>query len=93
MCSKAESCTQARVTLMWKEDNLKFEVKLVLFNHSPNTLMLQLVTGDKQFYVIKAYIPPNCMREVEDLRRAVEVGLASCKLLVMGDLNDNSSFP
>ncbi len=47
---------------MWKEDNLKFEVKLVLFNQSPNTLTSQLATGDEQFYVIGTYIPPNRMR-------------------------------
>jgi hypothetical protein len=77
---------------MWKEDDLKFEVKLVLFNHNLNTLTLQLTTGDKQFYIVKAYIPPNCMRWVEDLRSTVEACLAGCKL-VMGYLNVNTSFP
>jgi hypothetical protein len=57
---------------MWKEDDLKFEVKLVLFNNGTYILMFQLITGDKQFYVVGAYIPPNCTRGMEDLRRAVE---------------------
>ncbi len=43
---------------MWKEDNLKFEVKLMLFNHGPNTLMFQPPTGDEQFYIVRTYIPP-----------------------------------
>jgi hypothetical protein len=34
MCSKAVSCTQGGVALVWKENNLRFEVKLVLF-HGP----------------------------------------------------------
>ncbi len=62
MCYKAASSNQGGVALMWKEDNLKFEVKLVLFNNVANTLMFQLITRDEQFYVIGAYIPPNCMR-------------------------------
>ncbi len=37
MCSKAASCTQGGVAFVWKEDNLNFNVELVLFN-DPNTL-------------------------------------------------------
>jgi hypothetical protein len=81
------------VALVWKKDDLKFEVKSVLFNHGPNTLTFQLATGDEQFYVIGMFIPPNCTRGVEDLRRAVEACLTGCKLLVMGDLNINVRFP
>ncbi len=59
MCSKMASCTQGGVALMWKEDHLKFEVKLVLFNNGLNVLTFQLIMGDKQFYIIGAYIPPQ----------------------------------
>ncbi len=62
ICSKAVSCTQGKVA---------FEVKLVLFNNGPNILTFQLVMGDGQFYVLGAYIPPNCTREVKDLRLIV----------------------
>jgi hypothetical protein len=58
-----------------------------------HTLTLQLATGDKQFYVIGAYIPPNHTREVEDLKRVVKACPAGCKLLVMGDLHVNIGFP
>jgi hypothetical protein len=59
MCSKVVSCTQGVVVLVWKENNLRFEVKLMLF-HGPNTLMFQLRTGDKQLYVVGTYnISPN----------------------------------
>jgi hypothetical protein len=47
MCSKMVSCAQGGVVLVWKEDNLKFEVKLVLFNHGLNTLTFQLAMGDE----------------------------------------------
>jgi hypothetical protein len=57
MCYKAASCAQGGVTLVWKEDGLKFEVKLGLF-HGLNTLTFQLVTGDEQFYIVRMYIPP-----------------------------------
>ncbi len=54
MCSKVATCTQGGVALVWKEDDLKFEVKLVPFNHGPNTLTFQLATRDEQFYVAGA---------------------------------------
>jgi hypothetical protein len=88
MCSKAASCAQGGVALMWKENNLKFEVELVLF-HGPNTLTFQLTTGDERFWIVGTYIPPNCTRGVEDTQRAAEACLAGCKPLVMGDLNVN----
>jgi hypothetical protein len=47
---------------MWKEDDQKFEVKTMLFNNCPNILTFKLVKGDKQFYVIGVYIPPNGTR-------------------------------
>ncbi len=92
MSLKAASCSQGGVALTWREDNLKFEVKLVLF-HGPNTLTFQLTTGDKRTYIVGTYIPPNYTRGVEDIRRAAEACLAGCKLLVMGDLNINVGFP
>jgi hypothetical protein len=92
MSLKAESCSQGGVALAWRENNLKFEVELVLF-HGPNTLTFQLRIGDKQIYVVGTYIPPNCMRGVEDIHRAAEACLVECKLLVMGDLNINVGFP
>ena len=70
MCSKAVSGHQGGVTLMWKEDDPKFEVELVLFNNGPNIVTFQLATGDEQFYVIEIYIPPDCNKGVDDQRRA-----------------------
>ncbi len=46
MSSKVASCSQGGVALVWREDNLKFEVELVLF-HGPNMLTFQLMMGDK----------------------------------------------
>jgi hypothetical protein len=92
MCSKTASCTQGGVALMWKENNLRFEVELVLF-HSSNTLTFLLRIGDKQLCIVGAYIPPNCMRGVEDIQQAAEACLVGYKLLVMGDLNVKVKFP
>ncbi len=92
MCSKARSCTQGGVALVWKKNNLRFEVKLVLF-HGPNTLMFQLMMEDEQLYVIGTYIPTNCTRGVEDIQRAAEACPAGCKLLVMGNLIVNVGIP
>jgi hypothetical protein len=92
MSSKAASCSQGGVALAWRENDLKFEVELVLF-HGLNTLTFQLTTEDEQIYVVGTYIPPNCTRGVEDIRRAAEACPAGCKLLVMWDLNINVRFP
>jgi hypothetical protein len=86
MCSKVASCTQGGVAHVWKEDNLKFEVKLVLFNHSLNTFTFQLAMGEEKFYVVGTYTLPNCMRGVEDLRRVAEECFMGCKMLIMGNL-------
>jgi hypothetical protein len=92
MSSKAASSAQGGVALAWRENNPSFEIKLVRF-YSPNTLTYQLKIGDEQFFSVGTYIPPNCMRGVEDICQAVEACPAECKLLIMGDLNANVGFP
>ncbi len=92
MSSKVASCSQGGVALTWRENDLKFEVELVLF-HGPNTLTFQLTLGDEQIYIVGMYIPPNYRRGVEDICRAAEACPAGCKLLVIGDLNINVGFP
>ncbi len=93
MCSKVVSGHQGGVALMWKEDDPKFEVESVLFNIGPNIVTFQLATGDKRFYVIGIYAPPNCIKGVDDLRRAWDACPLGCKLIVLGDLNINFGFP
>jgi hypothetical protein len=78
--------------LVWKENDLRFEVELVLFCSS-NTLTFQLRMGDEQHNIVGTYIPPNCTRRVEDIRQAAEACPAGWKLLVMGDLNIKVGFP
>ncbi len=92
MCYKVASCAQGGVALAWRENDLRFEVELVLF-HSPNTLMFQVTTGDEQINIMGTYIPLNCTRGVEDIRQAAEACPAGCKLLVMGDLKVYVGFP
>jgi hypothetical protein len=70
MCSKAVSRHQGGAALMWKENDPKFEVESVLFNNGPNIVTFQLTTGDKRFYVIGIYVPPNCQKGVDDLQNA-----------------------
>ena len=93
MCLKAVTGPQGGVPLMWKEDNPKFEVELVLFNNGPNIMTFQLATGDEQFYVIGIYIPPDCNKGVDDLQRAWDVCPQGCKPIGLGDLNINYGFP
>jgi hypothetical protein len=50
--------SQGGVALAWRENDLKFKVKLVLF-HGPNMLTFQLMMRDEQIYVVETYIPPK----------------------------------
>ena len=81
MCSKAVSGHQRGVALMWKENDLKFEVESALFNNGPN-----IVT-------VIGYIPPDCNSGVDDLRRAWDACPQGCKPIVLGDLNINFEYP
>ena len=93
MCSKAVSRHQEGVVLMWTEDKPEFEVELVLFNNGPDIVTFQLATGDERFYLIGIYIPPDCNRGVDDLRRAWDACPQGCKPIILGDLNINFRFP
>ena len=92
MCLKAVSGHQGGIALMWKEDGLKYEVKLVLFNNGPNIVTFQLATGDERFYVMGIYIPPDCNKGVDDLRRAWDACPQGCKPIVLEYLNINIGF-
>ena len=56
-------------------------------------MTFQLATGDERFYVIGIYIPPDCNKGVDVLRRAWDVCPQGCKPIVLGDLNINFGFP
>jgi hypothetical protein len=78
---------------MWKEYDPQCEVGSVLFNNGPNIVTFQLATGDERFYVIGIHIPPDCIKGVEDLRRAWDACPPGCKPIVLEDLNINFGFP
>ena len=88
-----ESGHQGEVALIWKEDDPKWEIKSVLFNNGPNISTFQLATGDERFYVIGIYIPPDCIKGVDNLRRAWDACPPGCKPVVLGDLNIKFGFP
>ncbi len=93
MCSKAVSGHLGGVTLLWRENDPKFEVESVLFNNGPNIVTFQLTTGDERFYVIGIYVPPDCNKGVDDLRGAWEACPQGCKQIILGDLNINFGYP
>ena len=83
---KAASPHQGGIGLIWREDHDDFEVKAV-WPLTPNLMSFQLVMGNKRFYVMGIYIPPNCTLGVDNLRVAWEVCPADCTPLVVRDLN------
>ena len=91
MCLNAVSGHQGGLALMWKEDDPKFEVELVLFNNGPNGVTFQLATGDEQFYVIGIYIPLDCKKGLDDLRRAWEACPQGCNSIVLGQISISDS--
>jgi hypothetical protein len=86
LVSKVASPHQGRIGLIWREDHDGFEVKAVR-PLTPNLMSFQLITGNKRFYVMGIYIPPNCTLGVDNLRVAWEACPTDCTPLVIRDLN------
>jgi hypothetical protein len=89
---KVASPQQGGVALLWRAEHWDFEVKAVNIA-SPNILMFQLVTGEDQFFVLGAYTPPADTTGVDDLCDAWAQCPATCKPLLLGDLNIDFRAP
>jgi exonuclease III len=70
MSSKAASPHQGGVALIWRESEGQGFLVEAAHIVSPNVPTFQLITGDKLFFVIGAYIPPADTTGVDDLRAA-----------------------
>jgi hypothetical protein len=84
--SKVASPQQGGVALLWRVEHWDYEVEAVNVV-SPNILTFQLVTGEDQFFVLGAYIPPADTTGVDDLRTTWAKCPANCKPLLLGYLN------
>jgi exonuclease III len=89
---EAASPQQGGVALLWRVEHRDFEVEAVNII-SPNILTFQLITGEDQFFVLGAYIPPADTTGVDDLRTAWAKCPANCKPLLLGDLNIDFRAP
>ena len=65
----------------------------MLFNHGPNIVTFQLVTGGKQFHIIGIYIPPDCTKGADELQVAWDKCPAEWNLFILGIFNINFWFP
>jgi hypothetical protein len=92
IASKATSPQQGGIALLWTAGHQDFEVEAVKIT-SPNVLMIQLITGRVQFFVIGAYIPPADTTGVDDFCAAWATCPLTCKPLLLGDLNINFGSP
>jgi hypothetical protein len=90
--SKAASPQQGGVALLWRAEHQDFEVEAVNII-SPNILTFQLITGEHQFFVLGAYIPPADTTGVDDLCTIWAKCPANCKPLLLGDLNIDFRAP
>jgi hypothetical protein len=88
LSSKAASRYQGGIALLWREGHQGVEVEAARIL-TPNLLTFQLVMGDKRFYCMGVYIPPNDTMGVEDLRSAWEACPDGCIPIILGDLNIN----
>ena len=77
---------------MWREGHPGVEVEAARIL-TPNLLTFQLATGDERYYCMGAYIPPNDIMGVEDLRSAWDACPDGCIPIVLGDLNINFLDP
>ncbi len=93
LSTKAPSKHKGGVALLWQPDHKGFEVEATRVV-TPNLITFQLVvTGDKRYYVIGIYIPPNDTGGGDDLWAAWEVCPANCTPIIMGGLNINVKHP
>ena len=86
LATKAPSKHQGGVALLWQPEYEAFEIKATKIV-TPNLITFQLVMGDKRYYIIGIYIPPNNTEGGNNLRAAWEACTANCHPIVMGDLN------
>ena len=93
MSSKAASPHQGGVALIWRESEGQGFLVEAAHIVSPNVPTFQLITGDKLFFVIGAYIPPADTTGVDDLRAAWAKCPPNCKPLLLGDLNFDFQAP
>jgi hypothetical protein len=92
IASKAMSPQQGGIALLWTAGHQDFEVEAVKIT-SPNVLTIQLITGEIQFFVVGAYIPPADTTGVDDLHAAWATCPLMCKPLLLGDLNIDFGSP
>jgi hypothetical protein len=92
LATKAPSKHQGGIALLWQPEHKAFEIEAMQIV-TPNLITFQLVTGDKQYYVIGIYIPPTNTDGGNNLRVAWEACPANCHPIVMGDLNINVGNP
>ncbi len=78
--------------MLWEEGHQDFKVEAVHIV-SPNLLTFQLVTGEEQYFVMGAYIPPADTAGVDDLRTAWAARHTNCKPLLLGNLNIDFRSP
>jgi hypothetical protein len=91
--SKVVSPHQGGVALLWRElEDQGFLVEAVHIA-SLNILTFQLVTGEDQFFIIGAYIPPADTTGVDDLHAAWAKCPPNCEPLLLGDLNFDFRAP
>ena len=92
LATKAPSKHQGGVALLWQPEYEAFEIKATKIV-TPNLITFQLVTGDKRYYVIGIYIPPNNTEGGNNLWVAWEAFPANCRPIVMGNLIINIRNP
>ena len=94
LLTKATSKHQGGIALFWQPDHEGFEVEATRVV-TPNLITFQLVTGDKQYYVMGRYLPPNDTGGGggDDLQAAWEACPANFSAIVMGELNINVEHP
>ena len=94
LLTKAPSKHQGGIALLWQPEHKGFAVEATQVV-TPNLITFQLVTGDKQYYVMGRYLPPNDTGGGggDDLQAAWEACPANCSTIVMGDLNLNLEHP
>ena len=91
IATDAPSKHQGGIALFWR-DSPYWQVEAYQA-YDPNVLSFQLVTGQKRWYVVGAYVPPSDTSTIEYVSKALDDQPEGVDPILIGDLNANLADP
>ena len=91
MATNAVSCTQGGAALVYK-DSPYLQVESALF-HGPNVISAEIVSGNKSYGIVGAYVPPKDSTTLVHIAAALDRFQRRKNVILVGDLNIDLHSP